>query len=64
MGAAPLLALRLLHLRPPADRGPRQPRPARRYRLPKRLVAHMAVNQAIDACVGVVPFLGDIFDFS
>jgi hypothetical protein len=34
-----------------------------RYQLPKRLVAHMAVNQAVDACVGVVPFLGDLFDF-
>lgn len=33
------------------------------YQLPKRLVAHMAVNQAIDACVGVVPFFGDLFDF-
>ncbi|KAI8465535.1 MAG: hypothetical protein J3K34DRAFT_84700 [Monoraphidium minutum] len=36
---------------------------AMKYHLPKRLVAHMAVNQAVDCCVGVVPFLGDLFDF-
>lgn len=33
-----------------------------KYNLPKRLVLHMLVNQAIDSCVGVVPLLGDIFD--
>lgn len=35
---------------------------ALRYHLPKRLVMRMACNQAIDACAGVVPFLGDVFD--
>ena len=35
-----------------------------RYHLPKRLVMRMAMNQAIDACAGVVPFLGDMFDAS
>ena len=35
---------------------------ALRYNLPKRLVCRMALNQAIDACAGVVPFVGDVFD--
>jgi hypothetical protein len=26
-------------------------------------VLRMMANQAIDTCVGVIPFLGDIFDF-
>lgn len=28
-----------------------------------RQVLRMMANQAIDTCVGVIPFLGDIFDF-
>ncbi|WIA32458.1 hypothetical protein OEZ86_003279 [Tetradesmus obliquus] len=36
---------------------------ALKYNMPKRLVLRMLVNQAIDSVVGVVPFLGDIFDF-
>jgi hypothetical protein len=36
---------------------------ALKYNMPKRLVLRMLINQAIDSCVGVVPFLGDIFDF-
>lgn len=36
---------------------------ALKYNLPKRLVLHMLVNQAIDSCFGIIPFFGDIFDF-
>jgi hypothetical protein len=36
---------------------------ALKYNMPKRLVLRMMANQAIDTCVGVIPFLGDIFDF-
>jgi hypothetical protein len=36
---------------------------ALKYNMPKRLVLRMLINQAIDSCVGVVPFLGDLFDF-
>lgn len=35
---------------------------ALKYNMPKRLVARMMVNQAIDSCIGVIPFIGDIFD--
>jgi hypothetical protein len=36
---------------------------ALKYNMPKRLVLRMLINQAIDSCVGVIPFLGDLFDF-
>lgn len=36
---------------------------ALKYNLPKRLVLRMMVNQAIDTCIGVIPFIGDLFDF-
>jgi hypothetical protein len=35
---------------------------ALKYHLPKRLVLRMLMNQAIDSVVGIVPFVGDIFD--
>lgn len=35
---------------------------ALKFHLPKRLVVHMLINQAIDSVVGIVPFVGDIFD--
>jgi hypothetical protein len=35
---------------------------ALKFNMPKRLVVRMLANQAIDSCVGIVPFLGDIFD--
>lgn len=36
---------------------------ALKYNMPKRLVLHMMVNQAIDSAIGIIPFIGDIFDF-
>lgn len=36
---------------------------ALKYNMPKRLVLRMMLNQAIDSAVGVIPFIGDIFDF-
>jgi hypothetical protein len=36
---------------------------ALKYNMPKRLVLRMMANQAIDSCIGVIPFLGDLFDF-
>ncbi|KAF6261326.1 hypothetical protein COO60DRAFT_793930 [Scenedesmus sp. NREL 46B-D3] len=37
---------------------------ALKYNMPKRLVLRMLVNQTIDSCVGVIPFVGDLFDFA
>jgi Domain of unknown function (DUF4112) len=34
-----------------------------RYKLPKETLVRMLSNVAIDAVVGTVPFLGDLFDF-
>lgn len=36
---------------------------ALKYNMPKRLVVRMMINQAIDSCIGVIPFVGDLFDF-
>jgi len=52
---------RLQRALPPHPTNPQPPTPPR-YHLPKRLVMRMAVNQAIDSCVGIVPFFGDMFD--
>lgn len=35
---------------------------ALKYHMPKRLVLRMMVNQAIDSAIGIIPFVGDIFD--
>ena len=59
MNASNAPAARASALQPQADV---RPPIAARFHMPRRLVAHMAVNQAIDCCVGIVPFLGDIFD--
>jgi hypothetical protein len=32
--------------------------------IPKAAVARMVVNVAVDAAVGAIPFLGDLFDFA
>jgi hypothetical protein len=32
--------------------------------IPKTAVARMVVNVAVDAAVGAIPFLGDLFDFA
>ncbi len=34
-----------------------------RYRLPKETLLRMLSNVALDAVVGTIPFLGDLFDF-
>lgn len=34
-----------------------------RYRVPKITILRMALNIAIDYLVGIVPFVGDVFDF-
>eukprot|EP00877_Chromochloris_zofingiensis_P000529 jgi/Chrzof1/10477/Cz05g00020.t1 len=33
-----------------------------KYQLPKRLTFRMMVNQGIDSAMGMIPFIGDIFD--
>jgi hypothetical protein len=33
-----------------------------KYNLPKRLVLRMLINQGIDSTIGLIPFIGDIFD--
>jgi hypothetical protein len=35
-----------------------------RYRVPKITILRMALNIAIDYLVGIIPFLGDLFDFA
>lgn len=35
-----------------------------RYRVPKITILRMALNLAIDYLVGIVPFVGDLFDFA
>ncbi|MDQ4121926.1 MAG: DUF4112 domain-containing protein [Acidobacteriota bacterium] len=35
-----------------------------RYRVPKITILRMALNIAIDYLVGIVPFVGDLFDFA
>jgi hypothetical protein len=35
-----------------------------RYRVPKVTILRMALNIAIDYLVGIIPFLGDLFDFA
>ncbi|KNC84724.1 hypothetical protein SARC_03065 [Sphaeroforma arctica JP610] len=36
---------------------------AAKWRLPKRALVRMTINQGIDFFVGIIPFFGDIFDF-
>src|SRR5918992_6343141 len=35
-----------------------------RYRVPKVTILRMALNIAIDYLVGIIPFVGDLFDFA
>jgi hypothetical protein len=35
-----------------------------RYRVPKVTILRMALNIAIDYIVGIIPFVGDLFDFA
>ncbi|HEX8567288.1 MAG TPA: DUF4112 domain-containing protein [Pyrinomonadaceae bacterium] len=35
-----------------------------RYRVPKITILRMALNIAIDYIVGIIPFVGDLFDFA
>jgi hypothetical protein len=37
---------------------------AARYRVPKITILRMALNIAIDYLVGIIPFVGDLFDFA
>jgi hypothetical protein len=36
---------------------------AMQYRVPSRVIARMVFNVAIDAAVGCIPIVGDLFDF-
>lgn len=35
-----------------------------RQKLPKRVLARMGWNVAVDTVIGIVPFVGDLFDFA